>query len=149
METAKTENGNVCVREHHMSASSKRAHDDDSPPTTFAKRAKPSAVNDLVQLNVGGQRFFTTVSTLTANSAYFSRTLSSRWREEVDTEEIFLDRDPAAFSALLACMRTRVAVLPSSDHDLSTRIILEADYFEVGWFLKAVKAKIYNNTYAA
>ena len=65
------------------------------------KRARSS---DRVFLNVGGEVFQTTISTLTANSQFFSRKFSSEWSSDAE-DEIFLDRDADSFRVLLSCMR--------------------------------------------
>ena len=126
---------------------SKRALADasqDQEHTDVGPKRSRAVTCDQVQLNVGGQRFLTTVDTLTSSSVYFTSSLL-HWRDHA--EELFLDRDPAAFAVLLSCMRTRKALLPRSDPDLSTRVILEADFFGVDWFLRAVKARTHNHTY--
>ena len=75
----------------------------------MSKRARTSETSrDRVILDVGGTRFATSVSTLTANSTYFE-SLFSRW-DEAD-EEVFLDRDPDVFRVLLSCMRQKKALL--------------------------------------
>ena len=53
------------------------------------KRARSS---DRVFLNVGGEVFQTTISTLTANSEFFSRKFSSEWSSDAE-DEIFLERE--------------------------------------------------------
>ena len=63
------------------------------------KRARSS---DRVFLNVGGEVFQTTISTLTANSEFFSRKFSSEWSSDAE-DEIFLDRDADSFRVLLSC----------------------------------------------
>jgi len=97
--------------------------------------------SDRIRLNVGGEIFETTVSTLCANGSFFARMWASGWRESSEPEEIFLDRDPDSFRLLLSCMRARKAVLPSSDRELCCRMLRDAEYFGVDWLLSEVKVK--------
>ena len=105
----------------------------------MSKRPR-SESRDRVTLDVGGQRFTTSVATLSGASAYFSRKFSQDW-ESASDEEIFLDRDADAFKVLLSCMRNRRVLLPEADKDLCSRVLLEANYFGVDWLLVAVKHK--------
>ena len=89
------------------------------------KRARSEGTSDRVFLNVGGEVFQTTVSTLTANSQFFSRKFSSEWSTEDAEDEIFLDRDADSFRVLLSCMRHRTALLPEEDQLLCARVLLE------------------------
>ena len=68
--------------------------------------------------------FQTTISTLTANSQFFSRKFSSEWSSDAE-DEIFLDRDADSFRVLLSCMRHRTALLSEGDPLLCTRVLLE------------------------
>ena len=130
------------------------------------KRARTS---DRVFLNVGGEVFQTTISTLTANSEFFSRKFSSEWSSDAE-DEIFLDRDADSFRVLLSCMRHRTALLPDGDPLLCTRVLLEyategsnptqagllltrvslaldrAQYLGVDWLLEHVKGVAYTHT---
>eukprot|EP00964_Phaeocystis_antarctica_P016540 scaffold9133_cov62-Phaeocystis_antarctica.AAC.2 len=106
------------------------------------KRARSS---DRVFLNVGGEVFQTTISTLTANSEFFSRKFSSEWSSDAE-DEIFLDRDADSFRVLLSCMRHRTALLPEGDPLLCTRVLLEAQYLGVDWLLEHVKGVAYTHT---
>ena len=106
------------------------------------KRARSS---DRVSLNVGGEVFQTTISTLTANSQFFSRKFSSEWSSDAE-DEIFLDRDADSFRVLLSCMRHRTALLPEGDPLLCARVLLEAQYLGVDWLLEHVKGVAYTHT---
>ena len=95
---------------------------------------------DHIVINVGGTRFTTSVSTLTASSTYFEA-LFSRWDDDHDKDsEIFLDRDPDAFRVILSCMRHRRAVLPE-DKDLFSRVLLDAQFLGLDWLENEVKVK--------
>ena len=89
--------------------------------------------------------FQTTISTLTANSQFFSRKFSSEWSSDAE-DEIFLDRDADSFRVLLSCMRHRTALLPEGDPLLCARVLLEAQYLGVDWLLEHVKGVAYTHT---
>ena len=93
--------------------------------SSHKKRARSEGTSDRVFLNVGGEVFQTTISTLTANSQFFSRKFSSEWSTEDAEDEIFLDRDADSFRVLLSCMRHRTALLPEEDPLLCARVLLE------------------------
>ena len=96
-------------------------------------KRRRSTASDRVRLNVGGEIFETTVSTLVANGSFFARMWASEWRESSEIglnpgeAELFLDRDPDSFRLLLSCMRARKAVLPSSDRELCCRMLRDAE----------------------
>jgi len=110
------------------------------------KRPRSNGSSDKLGLNVGGEIFFTSKSTLIANSAFFARKFSNEWStEETADEELFLDRDADAFRLLLSCMRHRTALLPEHDKLLCTRVLLEAQYLGVDWLLQHVKSVAYKH----
>ena len=113
-------------------------------------RKRPRST-DKVSLNVGGEIFQTSASTLSANSAFFARKFSSEWSgaEDDDEEHIFLDRDADSFRLLLSCMRHRAALLPESDTLLCTRVLLEAQYLGVDWLLEQVKSAAWKHMHPA
>ena len=120
----------------------KRATRDDSPPGTAERQKRRK--QDRVALDVGGQLFHTSQTTLVANSMYFSRLYSDSWCDDGDGPQ-FLDRDPDAFRVLLSCMRTRSIILPENDPELCARVLLEAEFLGVEWLLQEVKARAARN----
>ena len=108
------------------------------------KRARDEAArSDRVELNVGGQIFCTTRSTLTGSSSYFERMWSTGTWSEVGEETIFLDRDGDVFRILLSAMRSGpgsgIALLPRHDQSLCVRIFRDSEYFGIDWLLTEVK----------
>lgn len=70
----------------------------------------PKFNNDnIVTLNVGGQRFSTSKSTLTSiPNTFFTSLLSGRINSvQDDSEAIFIDRDPKLFRRILNYLRTK------------------------------------------
>ena len=95
---------------------------------------------DRVVVDVGGTRFSTSTSTLTASSSYFQRLFSDRWASSDD--ECFLDGDPEPFAILLSYMRRGHLDLPES---LAQRVLLEAEFLGVDSLLVEVKARAHRN----
>ena len=104
-----------------------------------ASRSDP----DRVALDVGGEKFVSSISTLSASSAYFAA-LFARWDDDAADEhpEVFLDRDPDAFRVLLSCMRQKMALLPEGDAGLFRRSLLDAEFLGIDWLLQAVKVAV-------
>ena len=123
--------------------SAKRATPDDSTPGTAERQVKRRK-QDRVALDVGGELFHTSQTTLVSNSMYFSRLFSDSWCDDGDGPQ-FLDRDPDAFRVLLSCMRTRSIILPEKDPELCARVMLEAEFLGVEWLLQEVKARAARN----
>jgi hypothetical protein len=125
-----------------MSSRKRAAHDADGSPTTCSKPRF-----ECINIDVGGTCFKTSVSTLTAASAYFQRLLSERWAEERPTD-LFLDRDPEPFGILLSFMRTGHLKLPEDNAALAGSILLEAEYLGIDSVLQLVKARAHRNWHA-
>ena len=98
---------------------------------------------DRVVVDVGGTRFSTSTSTLTASSSYFQRLFSDRWASSDD--ECFLDGDPEPFAILLSYMRRGHLDLPES---LAQRVLLEAEFLGVDSLLVEVKARAHRNLHS-
>jgi len=110
--------------------------------------------SQMVVLDVGGQFFRTTRSTLTLVDSFFSRMLSSDWREgqsgggadgETSGEcsspggpvaaqplSIFIDRDPLCFPAILSYLRSQRVFIPGdADKVWLEKLLVEADYYQL------------------
>ena len=94
---------------------------------------------DIIRLNVGGQHFITTRATLCAVEGSL---LACMFRSdsnfappiEIEGKEVFLDRNPIAFSYILDYLRDGCHVmvdLPSNNNEkaLLQRLRTDADYF--------------------
>lgn len=99
-----------------------------------------SKVNsDIVELNVGGTSFTSSISTLVSSSSYFARRFSSEWRggSSSEKEVIVIDQDPQLFSVLLSFMR-----LGWIEADkLTTPVILLAIFFGMDQLLDGIRAE--------
>lgn len=118
--------------------------DDAATGGTPLTLSKPQRRSDCVTIDVGGTRFKTTVSTLTASSAYFSAIFSVQWEEE-GRDEYFLDRDAQPFGILLSFMRSGQLKLPKDNDELTEAILLEAEYLGIDAATRLVKARAHRN----
>ena len=99
-----------------------------------------------IVVEVGGERFVTTVDTLSMNSEYF-RSKFEHWDHNIEEQpELFLDRDPDTFRILLTCMRQRKPLLPEHDKGLFKRTICDAEYLGLNWLVDAVKAEVVDHS---
>ena len=108
---------------------------------TFAKISpndyplKSKMPNDLVHLNVGGQRFSTSKNTLTSlqgEETFFTSLLSGRIASNMDeTGAYFIDRDPELFRLILNFLRTQQLhlLVQESDAKQLSALIHEVDGF--------------------
>ena len=104
------------------------------------KRQRTAA--DHVVIDCGGTMFKSSISTLTSSCTYFASLFSREWEGVPHGEaDIYLDRDPDAFKVMLSCLRNNVVLLPESDPDLCKRVLLEAEFLGVEWFLREVKCQ--------
>ena len=112
----------------------------EQPP---AKRQNRSlGASDRITVDVGGTKFITSVSTLTSNSAYFESLLSDNWIESNNgDDEVFIDQDPDPFKVLLAYMRSGMVKID----DISTEVLILAEFLGVERLLLAVKIRWYHN----
>jgi hypothetical protein len=113
----------------------------DGNGTTPATAARP---HGRIVLNVGGQRFESSRTTLEGSSSYF-HALLQRW-DDATEEPLFIDCDADAFAVLLSHMRISSSVtLPKDNEELCIRVLLLAEYLGMEGFLAKVKAKAYSN----
>ena len=121
-------------------SSSKQPRLDAGEGVTPTTAARP---HGRVVLNVGGQRFESSRSTLEVSSSYF-QSLLARWDEGTD-EDLFIDCDADAFAVLLSHMRIASNLILPKDEDLAARVLLLADYLRMDGLLAKVKARAYKN----
>jgi len=86
-----------------------------------------------VTLNVGGEKFVTTWSTLTRiNNSYFTSLLSNNsWKQQLDGKgRIFIDRNGELFTYILDYLRTGEIDFPELDL-YRPRVIREAEFYNL------------------
>lgn len=72
---------------------------------------------DVVTLNIGGQRFVTSTATLQRGAPDFYASVVSSQRTSADASsrtDVFIDRDPAHFPAVLNHLRGGRCILPDT-----------------------------------
>ncbi|WEW54946.1 pyruvate decarboxylase [Emydomyces testavorans] len=104
---------------------------------------------DRVVLQVGEQRYSTTIGTLKERSDYFKHKLSGIWPvEEQEDGSIFVDGDPDAFDYVMRYLRRGVFplafdVVKGHDYALYCRILEEAKYFQCSKLITWLKDELY------
>jgi len=86
---------------------------------------------DHVVLNVGGQRFTTTRSTLTSiKGSFFEKMFREGSNTTISSDGSYLiDRDPSSFGHILDYLRNGDLLISSSDKILRLKLLNDADYF--------------------
>lgn len=94
-----------------------------------------TAVKGKVVLDVGGDKYSTSVETLTReNNSFFTAMFSRQWELERDPvdKSIFIDRDGKIFTYILEYLRTEVVSKEvMANETLRQRLILETRYFHL------------------
>ncbi|KYQ91380.1 hypothetical protein DLAC_08336 [Tieghemostelium lacteum] len=104
--------------------------------------------NNIIKLNVGGYKFFTTRETLSPSS-FFNTLLNGNCGSSIDNDGFyFIDRDGDLFSPILSYLRTGIFSLPN---EISfEKIFSEIDFYRVEPLIKLLTPKKqYNNNLAA
>jgi len=94
--------------------------------------------SDIINLNVGGQRFSTSRQTLTGiPDTFFSALLSGRISSQKDeTGAIFIDRDPELFRVILNFLRNRSLSLGDGGGGGGAALLHEAEYYGISPLVK-------------
>ena len=94
-----------------------------------------TSVTGKVTLDVGGDKYTTSVETLTREKeTFFTALFSKQWQLERDPDDksIFIDRDGKLFNHVLAYLRTgRVPIETMNNEPLRQLLIIEAEYFRL------------------
>jgi len=87
--------------------------------------------SSIIKLNVGGDKYTTTLTTLTQHSGSMLAVMFSGRHEVVLDDEkcVFIDRDGMLFRHVLAFLREGDAWQPPQDDTLNRRIAKEFDYY--------------------
>ena len=92
-----------------------------------------TSVKGMVILNVGGDRYTTSVDTLTRHKdTFFTALLSKQWQLECDPKDnsIFIDRNGKLFTYILEYLRTDIVLDDVMTNEiLRQKLIIEAKYF--------------------
>ncbi|CAF3661908.1 unnamed protein product [Rotaria sp. Silwood1] len=94
-----------------------------------------TSIQGKVILDVGGDKFSTSVETLTREkNTFFTALFSKQWQLErdPDDESIFIDRDGKLFNYILAYLRTNKLSSDILNNDSLRELLLtEAEYFHL------------------
>ncbi|CAF1614664.1 unnamed protein product [Didymodactylos carnosus] len=93
---------------------------------------------NIVNINIGGQIFSTTLQTLTKEECLFSAMFSGRIKIPEQNGTPFIDRDPTHFRIILNYLRTNVFVSPKTDQEVG-ELALEVEYYQIKSLLKLIR----------
>ena len=101
-----------------------------------------TSIKGMVVLNVGGDRYTTSVETLTREKdTFFTALFSKQWQLEKDPKDdsIFIDRNGKLFAHILEYLRTNVVLDDVLKNEiLRQKLILEAKYFRLHSLIDAL-----------
>jgi len=112
------------------------------PVDPLSEERNKHCVEDIVSLNVGGDIYFTTRSTLcTVRNTMLEAMFSGRHTVFRDKNgHVFLDRDGTLFRYILNYLRTKK--IPDVSTEKMEEILAEADYFGIDSLVKEIKARL-------
>ena len=94
-----------------------------------------TSIKGMVILNVGGERYTTSVETLThEKDTFFTALFSKQWQLERDPKDdsIFIDRNGKLFTYILEYLRTNVLLDDVMKNEiLRQKLVIEAQYFRL------------------
>jgi len=98
-----------------------------------------AAMNELIRLNVGGERYTTTRATLTRYpQSMLGAMFSGAMATSIDEHGcFFIDRDGSMFSHVLNFLRSGRLSLPADFHQLDL-LAIEADFYQVEDLIKEI-----------
>ena len=91
--------------------------------------------NSIVKFNVSGEKFQTRLKTILSmrDTLLYNLVLDTNFDI---SKEVYLDRSPQIFKILMDYMRYKDITYSSYPSKVLYNLLLEADYFEVGYFNK-------------
>ncbi|CAF4653295.1 unnamed protein product [Rotaria socialis] len=108
-----------------------------------------TSIQGKVILDIGGEKYTTSVEVLTREKdTFFTALFSKQWQLERDPEDksIFIDRDGKLFYYILAYLRTStVPINVMNDETLLTSLIIEAEYFRLKSLLDILGNALFPN----
>ena len=113
-------------------------------------RLAKCANKGMVILDLGGQKFTTTVETLSRETnTFFTALFSEQWTLERDIKDksIFIDRNPKLFSQILDYLRNdSVPIEVMKNDSLRRSLLIEAEYFRLNNLIVTLKASFPDGT---
>jgi hypothetical protein len=95
--------------DHQQPGDIQAADDEQAQPS-------PSTTSDPITLQVGERRFVTFRTTLTSESPYFQRLLSTQWQRPQADGSYFVDADGSLFTYILRYLRSGALPLFYNSH---------------------------------
>ena len=106
-------------------------------------RLATTSLKGMIILNVGGEKYTTSIETLTnEKDTFFTALFSQQWEVERDPNDksIFIDRDGKLFHHILQYLRTtKVSNEIINNELLCHDLIIEAEYFRLHTFLNILR----------
>lgn len=100
----------------------------------------------VVELNVGGQTYTTSLATLLSDKdSYLAGLFSGKYKVVKDSRgRFFIDRDGSLFRYVLDYLRNSILTLPENFIE-SNRLLKEAEFFQIKGLVRALNLHIFNN----
>ncbi|KAK0640662.1 hypothetical protein B0T16DRAFT_460825 [Cercophora newfieldiana] len=104
-----------------------------------------------ITLDVSGQRFTTTIPTLTARSEYFQTFFQGNWKSALQPDgTLFIDSDPETFQHILKYLRRGVFPLSydqskGHNYELYGHILADAQHFQIPKLERWIDSRLYVN----
>jgi len=99
----------------------------------MADKLNKTQLGDVIELNIGGTRFSTTITTLTSQKgSFFEAMFSGRWNTKAQKDgSYFIDRDPFVFRHILNFMRQQPLDLELLTTQEKKTLLLDANYYQL------------------
>ena len=105
-------------------------------------------MSKIIELNVGGTVFCTTINTLLSEKNSLFETLINKETEQVEStvlkdsnNRIFLDRDGPLFNYVLDYLRNKLSFVPPEHLIETNRLRIEAEYYKLDDMVKLLNEK--------
>ena len=100
-------------------------------------------MSKIIELNVGGTVFCTTINTLLSEKNSLFETLINKETEQVkdSNNRYFIDRDGPLFNYILDYLRNKLSFVPPSNLIDTNRLKIEAEYYKLSNMVKLLSLK--------
>ena len=100
-------------------------------------------MSQIIELNVGGSVYCTTISTLLSEKNSLFETLINNETEQVkdSNNRYFIDRDGPLFNYILDYLRNKLSFVPPSNLIDTNRLKIEAEYYKLSNMVKLLSLK--------
>jgi hypothetical protein len=100
-------------------------------------------MSQIIELNVGGSVYCTTINTLLSEKNSFFETLINKKTEQVkdSNNRYFIDRDGRLFNYVLDYLRNKLSFVPPDNLIETNRLKIEAEYYKLDGMVKFLSLK--------